>query len=165
MSEGVGSALQINEGGYAISSKCAATDAAWQFVRSAFTEDYQTQRGWGFPTNRAAFDARLTDAMTPEYEKDENGNFILDENGNKKEISRGGWGWGSLQVDFYALTQAEADQVMEIINSTTRVVDQNDELMNIILEDTQAYFAGQKSLDDVVRQLQSKMNIYINEQR
>ena len=90
---------------------------------------------------------------------------LIDENGNKKEISRGGWGWGSLQVEFYALTQAEADQIMDIINSTTRVVDQNDELMNIILEDTQAYFAGQKSLDDVVRQLQSKMNIYINEQR
>ena len=165
VSEGVGSALQINDGGYAISAKCAAPDVAWQFVRGAFTEDYQTQRGWGFPTNRAAFDARLADAMTPEYEKDENGNFILDENGNKKEISRGGWGWGSLQVEFYALTQAEADQIMDIINSTTRVVDQNDELMNIILEDTQAYFAGQKSLDDVVRQLQSKMNIYINEQR
>ena len=165
VSEGVGNGLQISEGGYAISAKCTAPDVAWQFVRSAFTEDYQTQRGWGFPTNRAAFDARLKEAMTPEYEKDANGNFILDENGNKKEISRGGWGWGSLQVEFYALTQAEADQIMDIINSTTRVVEQNDELMNIILEDTQAYFAGQKSLDDVVRQLQSKMNIYINEQR
>ena len=38
-------------------------------------------------------------------------------------------------------------------------------LMGIIQEDTQAYFAGQKPLEDVVRQLQSKMNIYINEQR
>ena len=165
VSEGVGNALQMNEGGYAISAKCAAPDAAWQFVRSAFTEDYQTQRGGGFPTTRTAFDAQLKDAMTPEYEKDANGNYILDENGQKKEISRGGWGWGSLQVDFYALTQAEADQVMAIINNTTRVIGQDDELMSIILEDTQAYFAGQKALDDVVRQLQSKMNIYINEQR
>ncbi len=165
VSEGVGSALQINEGGYAISSKCAAPDAAWQFVRTAFTGDFQAQRGWGLPTNRAAFDARLKDAMTPEYEKAADGNFILDENGQKKEISRGGWGWGSLNVEFYALTQAEADQIMDIIRSTTRVADQEDELMAIILEDTQAYFAGQKPLEDVVRQLQSKMNIYINEQR
>ena len=165
VSEGVGSGLLISEGGYAISAKCAAPDVAWQFVRTAFTEDYQTQRGWGFPTNRAAFDARLKEAMTPEYEKDLNGNYILDENGNKKEVSRGGWGWGSLEVEFYALSQAEADQIMDIINRTTRVIDEDEELMNIILEDTQAYFAGQKSLDDVVRQLQSKMNIYINEQR
>ena len=68
-------------------------------------------------------------------------------------------------MEFYALSQAEADQIMDIINRTTRVIDEDDELMGIILEDTQAYFAGQKSLDDVVRQLQSKMNIYINEQR
>ncbi len=165
VSEGVGSALMINEGGFAISSKCAAPDAAWQFVRTAFTGDFQAQRGWGFPSNRAAFDARLKDAMTPEYEKDADGNFVLDENGQKKEISRGGWGWGSLNVEFYALTQAEADQIMDIIDSTTRIIDEDDELMGIIQEDTQAYFAGQKPLEDVVRQLQSKMNIYINEQR
>ena len=41
----------------------------------------------------------------------------------------------------------------------------DDELLKIITQDTAPYFAGQKSLDDVVRQLQSKMNIYINEQR
>jgi len=104
--------------------------------------------------------------MTPEYEKDANGNYRLDENGEKIELSRGGWGWGSMQVEFYALTQAEADQIMALIDGTTRVLDEGDEeIMNIILQDTQPYFAGQKSLDDVVRQLQSKMNIYINEQR
>ena len=104
--------------------------------------------------------------MTPEYQKDEKGNYILDENGEKIEISRGGWGWGSLTVDFYALTQAEADQILELIDTTVRVQDESsDELMQIITQDTAPYFAGQKSLDDVVRQLQSKMNIYINEQR
>ena len=165
VSEGVGNALMLTEGGYAISARCTEPDAAWQFVRSAFTADFQNERGWGFPTNRKAFDDRLKDAMTPEYEKDENGNFILDENGQKIEVSRGGWGWGSLQVRFYALTRAEADQILQIISSATRIVDENEELLSIIQEDTQAYFAGQKALEDVVRQLQSKMNIYINEQR
>ena len=55
---------------------------------------------------------------------------------------------------------------MSLIESATHVQDDGDEeLMQIILQDTAPYFAGQKSLDDVVRQLQSKMNIYINEQR
>ena len=166
VSEGVGNALVPNEGGYAISASCAHPEVAWQFVRKTFTKDFQTQRGWGFPSNRAAFDQRLKEAMTPEYEKDANGNYRLDENGEKIELSRGGWGWGSMQVEFYALTQAEADQIMALIDGTTRVLDEGDEeIMNIILQDTQPYFAGQKSLDDVVRQLQSKMNIYINEQR
>ena len=166
VSEGVGSALALNEGGYAISAKCAAPEAAWQFVRRSFTEEYQSQYGWGFPSNRAAFEKKLKEAMTPEYQKDENGNFILDENGKKIEVSRGGMSTGSLEIQFYALKQAEADQVLALINGTARVMDQSDdELMKIITQDTAPYFAGQKSLDDVVRQLQSKMNIYINEQR
>ena len=66
----------------------------------------------------------------------------------------------------YELKQAEADQIMALINGTTRVSDESsDEIMEIITQDTAPYFAGQKSLDDVVRQLQSKMNIKINEQR
>ncbi len=166
VSEGVGNALLPNDGGYAISSKCASPEAAWQFVRKSFTKDYQTQTGWGFPSNRDAFDERLKDAMTPEYQRDAEGNFILDENGEKMEVPRGGWGWGSLQIEFHALTQAEADQVLDLINATTRVQDNgSDEIMEIIVQDTEAYFAGQKPLNDVVRQLQSKLNIYINEQR
>lgn len=166
VSEGVGSALAPSEGGYAISAKCTAPETAWQFVRGSFTEEYQSRYGWGFPSNRAAFEKKLTEAMTPEYQKDENGNYILDENGKKIEVSRGGMSTGSLEIQFYALKQAEADQVLALINGTARVMDQSDdELLKIITQDTAPYFAGQKSLDDVVRQLQSKMNIYINEQR
>ena len=166
VSEGVGNAMRPNDGGFAISSSCAHPEVAWQFIRRTFTKDYQQQYGWGFPSNRAAFDERLKEAMTPEYQMDANGNYVLDENGEKIEISRGGWGWGSLQVEFHALTQAEADQIMELINNTTRVQsDGDEELLEIILQDCAPYFAGQKSLNDVVKQLQSKMNIYINEQR
>ena len=166
VSEGVGNALVPNDGGFAISRKCAYPEVAWQFVRKSFTKDYQTQYGWGFPSNRAAFDERLKEAMTPQYQQDGNGNYILDENGEKIELRRGGWGWGSLEVEFYALTQEEADQILRIIDSATRIQgDGDDELMQIITQDTEPYFAGQKSLNDVVKQLQSKMNIYINEQR
>jgi len=170
VSEGVGNALAISDSGYAISAKCAYPEAAWQFLRQFFTEDYQQDNTWAFPTNKAAFDKKLTDAMTPEYEKDINGNFILDENGKKIEVSRGGYGWGSFTVDIKALTQAEADKITDLINSTTRVLEysvseSNSELMNIITSDTEAFFLGQKPLDEVVKLLQSKLNILINEKR
>lgn len=170
VSEGVGNALVLNGSGYAISAKCAHTDAAWEFLRTFFTEAYQTESVYEFPTNRAAFDKKLTEAMTPEYMKDENGNYILDENGNKIEINRGGWGWGGLQIELYALKQEEADEIVDLINSTTRILDygsseSNSEVMGIIMQDTEGYFLGQKSLDEVVRLLQSKLNIFINEQR
>ena len=170
VSEGVGNALTLGDSGYAISAKCAAPEAAWQFVRQFFTESYQKENAWSFPTNKAAFDKKLEEAMTPMYETDMDGNFILDENGEKIEIDRGSWGWGSLNIKIHTLTQAEADEILDVINSTTRIFDYsvmeaNSELMNIIMQDTEAYFLGQKPLDEVVRLLQSKLNIFINEQR
>ena len=111
------------------------------------------------------FDKKLQDAMTPEYMRDENGNFILDENGEKIEMSKGSWGWGSMQVEIKALTQAQADKILELVNTTTKVQNYDEELMQMITSESEAFFAGQKSAEDVGRLLQSKMTIYINEQR
>ena len=38
-------------------------------------------------------------------------------------------------------------------------------IIDIVLEEAAAYFAGQKSAQDVAKLIQSKANIYINEQR
>ena len=151
--------------GYAMSSKCSDKDAAWSFLRQFYTEDYQNKNTWYMPSNTAAFDKKLKDAMTPEYQKDENGNYILDENGNKVEVSQGGWGWGSVQIDIKAVTQEEADQILDLINTTTKVYKYDESISKIVLEEAAAYFAGQKSVDDVAKLIQSKVNIYVGEQR
>ncbi len=164
-SEGTGNMMSFDDAGYAICAKSKNKDAAWQFLRTLMTADYQEQYGYGLPTNRVAFDKKLQDAMTPEYMRDENGNFILDENGEKIEMSKGSWGWGSLQVEIKALTQAQADKILELVNTTTKVQNYDEELMQMITSESEAFFAGQKSAEDVGRLLQSKMTIYINEQR
>ncbi len=164
-SEGVGSAISFNDEGYAITSKCRNKDAAWQFLRTLFTESYQTRNYWGFPTNRNAFQKKLDQAMTPQYMMDGNGNYILDENGNKIEMSRGGWSWGGVSIEMKAITQEQADKVLELIQTTERTMNYDEELMQMITADSEAFFSGQKSAEEVGRLLQSKMTIYINEQR
>ena len=164
-SEGTGNMMSFDDAGYAICAKSKNKDAAWQFLRTLMTADYQEQNGYALPTNRVAFEKKLKDAMTPEYVRDENGNFVLDENGEKIERSKGSWGWGSLTVEIKALTQAQADKIMELVNTTTKVTNYDNELMTMITNEAEAFFAGQKSAEDVGRLLQSKMTIYINEQR
>ena len=44
-------------------------------------------------------------------------------------------------------------------------MDQNDSIFAIVQEQAAAYFAGQKSAAEVARLVQSKANIYVNEQR
>ena len=164
-SEGTGNMFSFDDSGYAICAKSKVKDAAWQFLRTMMTAEYQEENGWGLPTNRIAFEKKLKDAMTPEYQRDANGNFVLDENGEKIEISKGSWGWGSLIVEIKALTQAQADKIMELVNTTTKVQNYDDELISMITNESEAFFTGQKSAEDVGRLLQSKMTIYINEQR
>jgi len=154
------------QSGYAISSTCSEKDAAWQFVRTFFTEDYQEGNNvYNYPSNINAFNVKLEEAMTPEYEKDINGNYILDDNGEKIEVSHGGMGMadGTI-VNFYALTQDMADKLVELINGTTVVMSYNDKIMELVSAETDAYFSGQKSAQDVAKLVQNKVSLYVSEQ-
>ena len=167
VSSGVGSMISLGNGvgkTYAMSATCADKDAAWEFLRMYFTEKYQ-QTQWGLPTNMKVYDKQLKKAMTPEYQKDADGKFLLDEDGNKIELSQGSIGRadGSV-VPVYAMTQEQADRLMAVIENTNRVMDENDAVFGIVSEQAQAFFAGQKTAEEVVRLIQSKANIYVNEQ-
>jgi ABC-type glycerol-3-phosphate transport system substrate-binding protein len=170
-SQGVGNALWFQDSGYAISAKCAYKDAAWQFLRLLFSKDYQstvTSFG-GFPTNRDLFMEKLTDAMTPEYMKDENGNYLLDENGQRIEQPRNsgfgfGFGFGG-GAEIYALTQEQGDEVMALMEGTDRVWNSDTAILDTITAESEAFFAGQKSAQEVAKLIQSKLTIYVNEQR
>lgn len=162
---GVGNMLYLGDRAFAMSATCSNKEAGWEFLRNLLLEDYQNNLH-GLPVVRKVFDAKLKDAMTVEYQKDAEGNYILDENGEKIQISRGGVGFGDGNTyKIYALAQEQADKLLEVINTTDKVTDQNDAIFNIVQEQAAAYFAGQKGPEEVARLVQSKANIYVNEQR
>ncbi|MBQ9662709.1 MAG: extracellular solute-binding protein [Oscillospiraceae bacterium] len=162
-SDGVGSIMRFDNG-YAMSKSCSDKDAAWEFLRGMLTEAGQSDV-WMIPSNRKVFDKQLKEIMTPNYRKDANGNFILDENGEKIEESRGGWVDESGEHNIYAMTQEQADEVLSVIETCTKVASYDTSIYDIVNEQAQAFFAGQKSVDEVARLIQSKANIYVNEQR
>ena len=163
-SSGVGSIMRF-ENGFAMSKNCADKDAAWEFLRSMLTESGQTGQ-YNIPSNRNVFNKQLEDFMTPKYRKDADGNILLDENGEKIEESRGAWIDDSgVEHHIYAMTQEQADEVLAIIETCTKVASYDTSIYDIVNEQAQAFFAGQKSVDEVARLIQSKANIYVNEQR
>ena len=163
-SSGVGSIMRF-ENGFAMSRNCADKDAAWEFFRSMLTESGQTNQ-YNIPSNRNVFNKQLEDFMTPRYRKDADGNILLDENGEKIEESRGSWIDDSgVEHNIYAMTQEQADEVLTIIETCTKVASYDTSIYDIVNEQAQAFFADQKSVDEVARLIQSKANIYVNEQR
>ncbi len=151
--------------GFAMSEASAHKDQAWKFLRQFYTEEAQ-ENAWSLPTNKNVFNKRLKEEMTPEYQKDAEGNYLLDEEGNKIEVSKGGIGTSTGEVfEFYALTQEQADELMELIESTDKISSGNEKMYDIVAKHAKAYYAGDKTLDETVKYIQSEANIYINEQR
>ena len=166
-SSGVGNMLNPSIG-YAISSKCQNKEAAWEFVRVFLTEDYQKDNVYNIPSNIHCYEAKKTDLMTPTYIKDENGNIMLDpETGEKMMESKGGYWDSSKQewVETYSYSKEEIDKVESVILNTERVYSSDTSIFDIVREQAEAFFAGQRSAEDVAKLIQSKTMIYVNEQR
>ena len=160
---GVGNTLAMLES-YAMSSSCGNKEAAWQFLRGFLTEEYQLE-GYYLPTNQKAFEKQLAKAMEVEYEQDANGNYRLDENGERIPVSRGSVSDGTGVYEVYATTPRQAQMLRDVIASATKMMDYDTSIINIVKEEAAAYFAGQKSAQEVCKLIQSKVNIYINEQK
>lgn len=159
----VGSVLGMNES-YAMSSACKNKDAAWEFIRGFLTEEYQ-ENIYSLPTNINAFEKQLERAMEVEYEQDANGNYILDENGEKIPVSRGMIYDGMTYKEIYATTPEQAQQLRDAIAAATKLIDLDQSVIDIVTEQAEAFFAGQKTAEETAKLIQSKANIYVNEQR
>lgn len=159
----VGCVLGVNEG-YAISSACGNKEAAWEFVRGFLTEEYQ-ETVYALSTNINAFEKQLEKAMEVEYEQDANGNYLLDENGEKIPMSRGMMYDGMTYKELYATTPQQAQQLREAIAAATKLVDFDQSIIDIVTEQAAPFFAGEKTAEETAKLIQSKVNIYVNEQK
>lgn len=161
---GTGNMIGVTSG-YAMSEASTHKDQVWSFFRQFFTEENQANT-WSIPVNRNVFNKLLKKEMTPEYQKDASGNYVLDENGEKIEVSKGSMGSSTGEVyQFYALSQKQADKLVELIETTDKLSTMDEKLYNIVEKHARAYYAGDKTLDETVKFIQSEANIYINEQR
>ena len=155
----------------AISSTTKYPEAAWDFVSTMVRQaNEDSEYMYSFPISQKVFDKRKTDAMTEEYQLDENGNTVdWDEDGQPDKMTKGSYevieNGESTYKDVYALTQADVDQIMSVINNTTSVYDYDQEILSIVTDEAAAYFAGDKDVAATASMIQSRVNLYVQEQR
>lgn len=150
---------------FGMTSACKDKDGAWQFLRMVLSEDYQLNSDV-FPVNKAAFNTLLDEAKEIKYERDANGNYKLDENGERIREVIGSYTDGTNYYDIYSgITEEFAEKIVEMVEYTTKLYCYDGSISDIVTEEAAAYFAGQKSADEVAKLIQSKANIYVNEQR
>ena len=78
----------------------------------------------------------------------------------------GGYGFGNDEMyEIYAMTQEQYDDLMALINSTTAIGSYDESIMSIITDVTGSFFAGEKSAEDTAKTIQSRVNLYVAEQK
>lgn len=152
----------------AISAVTEHPEAAWDFVKTMIEGSIEDT--YSFPISQAQLDKLAGQAMTEELLYDENGNTVdWDEDGQPDKKAKGGYqtieGDEYIWHDVYALTQEDVDQIFDIIDRTTGLYTYDEEIMNIVTEEVAAYFAGDKDVAATAAMIQSRVNLYVQEQR
>ena len=190
---GTGAAFSAVGMGYAISAKSENKEAAWQFVSRILTEDYQNGQnkyGYynGFPTNEAVFDKMMKAEATPTFgETVFSSTYVVGNNGTSSDGGLGerepyysgatndkgaheqpkttyGFG-GDFTIEVYAMTEQEKEVVLDLLKNTTAFMRYDTSLSDIINEEIQPFFKGEKSAADAAKMIQSRATIYVNEQK
>lgn len=175
----------------AISNKSKCKEGAWEFIKTVLdnglTESVQTpyvseeengkyevgmsitvgeaQKKEGivrYANNNGALPV-LTDQLKKLAEQSTKPYSYYDENGNIVEEEQTYW-IGDQEVKIGSLTQADADKVLEYFKTATRVYKYDENLYNIINEETAAFFNGTKTADETASIIQSRVSIYMSEQ-
>ena len=148
---------------YGIYSGSDVKEEAWEFIRMVFSEEYQSNErylyGGYLPTRKDCLECKLKAQMATEPYEDEYGNWV-------EPIETDSWYTESgLERKTGPASQEEVDILRDLIEHTGKRAALDAEGAQIILEEAQVYFNGDKSLDKVAEIIQKRMTTYVNEQR
>lgn len=151
---------------FGISSRSEMKEGAWEFLEYYLAGNSDSDRyNFGFSANRKQFDIEAAEAVKIQYYTDDNGEYILDEEGNPIQMNTGGGmsyedGWS---IEFTVPTQQEVDTIVSIIENARPISAQNEEIMKIINEEVEGFFSGQKPVKDVADIIQRRVQMYVDE--
>ena len=123
-------------------------------MRRFLLDDYQNSISMYWPVSINALDQMANKAMEPLYYTDENGNRVEDH----IVMNIGGE-----NIELPRISDTEVDQLYGYLKSLKSEAYYDSSIENIIVEEAAAFFAGQKSARDVAGVIQSRVQIYINE--
>lgn len=147
---------------YGISAKSEHKEGAWVFIETILAKDgYEDM--WQFPSRTDALEAVFEEAMTPDYQYDENGEIMYDEEGNALQYPKTSWGYDDWDTEIYAASQEEIDSLKEMIAMAKPIGMSDQTIFTMISEEAAAYFEGQKSAEEVAKVIQSRVEIYVSE--
>ena len=127
-------------------------EGAWEFLKY-YLLNYDVP--YGIPTEKYSFEKEWMEAQTPVYTEDKNGEWI------EKPVSQ--FFYQNRMEPIYAMSEERAEHVHQVVESAKAVSKAAQALQNIIYEESGAYFYGNKSLEETVKIIQNRCQLYLDE--
>jgi ABC-type glycerol-3-phosphate transport system substrate-binding protein len=142
-----------------MSATSSEKEGAWQFIRSFLTDEYQeniwnNEMSTAFPVSVPALEAMAKASTEQQYYTDE---FGLEQPENPL-VNIGG-----VDLELVPLKKKEAQKLVDVIKSVDHTAYTNYEVMDIVIEEAESYWNGEKSSREVADIIQSRISIFINE--
>ena len=137
----LGAVMMANIG---INANSSYQDAAWSFVRMYLLSVSNTEIYSGLPLRIDLFDEQVTDAMRVVEVA-----WILKD--------------GGFEIEMPPLTEKGAEQLREIVENVSFISRPNDTIANIVMEELPSFLAGNRTIEEVVRVIQNRVQIYLHE--
>lgn len=128
--------------------------AAWEFIKSFLTVEAQREMG-GIPLLRTVSEERIQDALTVEYETVDG---IEREKIKYRIIAE-----GEETTGLSCITEEDAEIYRSIIENTHRSYGNDSGMMEIIMEEADAYFEKGKNAAAVADTIQRRVSVYVGE--
>lgn len=155
-SSGMGAYVDYSyNGAYCIANKSPNKAGAWEFLRYYLTEEYQSDPDlYALPTRKDVFEEKAQEALNRPY--------WLDENGEKQEYDDYFYMNGE-QFIIDPMTQDQIDKLVNYIYTIDSAYYYNEDILNIINEEMDAFYTDQKSAEDVANVIQRRAQVYVDE--
>ena len=141
-----GSCIRICGMSFALSSKSDKLDGAWEFVRTFLSEDFQRDELYG--VNGSSLSIRQ------------------DIFAERAQIAATQEGYCFINDEFMSIppmTQEQIDRAVDFIKGLHNMAFEDEVIMNIIYEEAEGFFHGQRIAEDVAGLIQNRVQLYLSE--
>ncbi len=151
---------------WSINSNSKQKEGAWAFLRFLLSEEYQRrEERYNFSPLKVILEEQLEYYSEPRtitmYDPNIDSNFTVPV---KHTLPRAFCIPGCVK-EIDCMSEEQLQTVVNLIEAShTNAFDWNVTLINIITEESGAYFNDQRSLDDVMTNIQSRIGLYMEEQ-
>jgi len=161
--DGRGGTLLFPRNAYGITAVSENQSGAWEFIENVLTqvnvdgmEKKEVYNAYSFPTRFPSLKKTLDIITEYNMERDsqrESDRFPI------QMFEEDGW-----YYQYHAVTQDDVNVILELVKEAAPAFSvENDNIINIINEEAQAYYSGQKGTDDVAGIIQNRVQNYLSE--